>query len=209
LVAASSRSSYVCRRTGNKNSRSPRSVPFFTSYTISAKMVFSGSISGRTAWKSNPRGTIFALKTSGTAITGTCPRRFSSSAIAISGCMSPSVPIFDKTMRKRPSPRVHFPSSGSCGYLAGAPGLAFETWESTNLNPGPKTTQSAGCSILSSAAADERVGNHNPHTFEKLSTRLIHGSRPLPQFPLNLRSLCPVSGGFYHRLSLSSKGTPP
>lgn len=91
----------------------------------------------------------------------------------------------------------------------GGPGLAFETWESTNLNPGPKTTQSAGCSILSSAAADERVGNHNPHTFEKLSTRLIHGSRPLPQFPLNLRSLCPVSGGFYHRLSLSSKGTPP
>jgi hypothetical protein len=38
----------------------------------------------------------------GSAITGTCPRRFSSSAIAISGLMSPNVPMFDRTMRKRP-----------------------------------------------------------------------------------------------------------
>ena len=51
-----------------------------------------------------PAAAILGAYTAGTAITGTCPRRFNSSAIAISGLISPNVPIFERTMRTKKGP---------------------------------------------------------------------------------------------------------
>ena len=66
--------------------------------TVSTEML--SEVTRRLAEEFKPEQVwLFGSYAWGTAITGVCPRRFSSSAIAIKGLMSPDVPMLERMMR--------------------------------------------------------------------------------------------------------------